>query len=241
MKSFLHKNHLNSFNQECLFLILIFIPIFLLTGCWDINILNPLFEDEQIIFAPWLLGNWTEITETNEKTKNKTYLFVSFEKGKEKTYLIRFETVNSGYDSLGNYFKNYDTLRMEGSLGRLGKNLFLDMILADNAFGNNNQPGSGNIWLIRSHVFFKVVLDDSLRLKILNQDWLEQNLKSEQLQLKYSEFRSGTQEMIDENLNWIPKPLFKKAITATTKEIQKFIIKFGENEEVFKPLFVLSK
>ena len=71
--------------------------------------------------------------------------------------------------------------------------------------------------LFRAHSFYKVTLrEDSLRLAFLDPDWLKKTLEESKVQIAH--------EQMEDNI----------LLTASTRELQKFVLKYLADEEAWK-------
>ena len=118
---------------------------------------------------------------------------------------------NKKYDVI--YIDEKGIGKFEGRLGKIEKDTYLDFYPQD-----INLPGSDfyKFHLLGIHTFAKVELSkDSLKLSIMNPDNVEKLLKSDPNILKHEE----TDRIV---------------LTASTKELQTFIKKYGKDKDLFK-------
>ncbi|MHB0946635.1 MAG: hypothetical protein ACYC3B_05655, partial [Sedimentisphaerales bacterium] len=104
--------------------------------------------------------------------------------------------------------------KFDGRLGKIGNDTFIDFYPQD-----INLPGSDfyKFHLLGIHTFAKVGLSkDSLKLSVMNPDNVEKLLKSDPNATKY--------EKVDDRI----------VLTASTKELQTFIKKYGKDKDLFK-------
>lgn len=160
----------------------------LLAGC--VQSLHPLFTDQNLVFEPALVGTWAE-----EDSKN-IWIFL---KSGEKAY----ELV---------YTEKGTPAKFSARLGRLGKSLFLDLIPQMPDIRNDLQQAH----LLPTHTFSKVWMEgDTLRLAMLDHDWLKRMIDSRKLKIGHE--RLGNQVVL----------------TAPTKKLQEFVAKYSEDGKAF--------
>jgi hypothetical protein len=173
--------------------------------------LQPLFEDRYLVFEPGLAGTWkaadSSDTWTFEKAEDHEYLLIQ----RQAEYEPNWGLSNKGKKIPG------DAVRFRARLGRLGGHLFFDFIPADE--GN---PEVHNDWynahMIPAHTLARVWLaEDSLKIVFLDQEWISKALESGQVKLAY--VNTG---------KWL-------VITAPTKELQVFILKYADEVKAFPP------
>lgn len=191
----------------------VFIPallwLFVLSGC-TVYSLHPLYSDEVLIYDPALEGSWAD---TDSGAWNIRRALqpddnkVEQQTMDERTYIL-------SYDEKGK------TVELYIHLMRLGNQLFLDYYPTedyDKAIGNDLLAGN----LLPVHTFAKVEIGEGeLKIHRFNGDWLEDLIESRRIKIAYEEvpFYGGT----------------LKVLTASTEELQKFVIKYMNEKEAFE-------
>jgi hypothetical protein len=166
-----------------------------LGGC-VVPSLHPLFTENELILDPNLLGLW-KATDSNETCEFKP----ASSKGYECIY-----TDNTG-----------KTGRFYAGLGKLGKNMFLDIYphepnMAENDFYKYH--------LLSTNSFVKIELSkDTLKLCAMSPDSIDSLLKSKPNVVKHEKLAAGDDKK-------------RIVLTATTKELQKFMLKYGDDKKV---------
>ena len=122
-----------------------------------------------------------------------------------------FKPEKKGYEGI--YIENNKNIsNFNVRLGKLGDNMFLDTYpqktnLAENDFYKAH--------LLCTHSFLRVELSkDSLKLRVMNPDSVDKLLKSDPNIIKYERLEDG-----------------KVVLTASTKELQDFMLKYGVDEK----------
>lgn len=133
----------------------------------------------------------------------------------EKYYMVLYEDIN-GEDS--------DTLFFLGTVGEFGGNYFLDLSIFELESRNSNFE---DIHLFPVHTFSKIEINDgSLAISFFEDDWIKDLITSNRVRIKHERISSEGPTDRDEIL-----------ITASTKELQKFVTKYGNDDEAFdKPI-----
>jgi hypothetical protein len=105
-----------------------------------------------------------------------------------------------------------DSAQYEAHLVRLGKFEFLDIYPEESDIKNDFYK----LHLILAHTFSRIWRDrDTLRVAMLNPDWLEDMIARKKVKIAH--------ERLDERI----------VLTASTKELQKFILKYAEDINAF--------
>ncbi len=164
---------------------------------------NPLYTEKDLVFDPALVGAWGE---DNDKD---TW---AFEKAAQKKYKLLH---TDGKGRTGTF---------EAHLVKLGKYQFLDLHLID--------PGEKEEWQINElaavamimrpgHLFFKVSqIQATLQLSALHEDWLQKLLEKDPKAIQHERIQFGTND-------------YRNVLTAETKDLQKFVLKYADSEEAF--------
>jgi hypothetical protein len=175
-------------------LLAVIIAAVFFTGC-IVQSLNPLFDEKDLVSYSDIAGSWTQ-------------------EGEGKG-IWKFEPDGKRY-KLTHTDDEKHTATLIASIGRIGTNIFMDTWLEDDDGGKSlNQFGA--VHLVQVHSFMKVTKDgDTLRLTMMDLDWLDKTLK--------------------ENPKLLPHVMRKNGpiLTASTEELQKFVAKHAADKAVFK-------
>ncbi len=127
----------------------------------------------------------------------------TFEKGKEQSYIVR---LTKDRDTVGEFTAH---------LVRLKNYLFLDLFPAP-LFESEREKSNYAFHFIQVHTISRLWLaGDTLRLAMLDSDWFRRNLKNRKVALPYIKR--------DEQL----------LVTASTGELQKFVVRYAEDSGAF--------
>jgi len=164
---------------------------------------NPLYTEKDLVFDPALVGAWSQAEGKD------TW---AFEKAGEKKYKL-LHTDEKG--RIGEF---------EAHLLKLDKYQFLDLYLID--------PGEKEEWQINQlaavamimrpgHLFFKVPqIQPTLQLSALHEDWLQKLLEKDPKAIRHERIQFGTND-------------YRNVLTAETKDLQKFVLKYADSGEAF--------
>ena len=164
---------------------------------------NPLYTQKDLVFDPALIGDWSE------GEGKDTW---AFEQGAGKKYKL-LHTDEKG--RIGTF---------ETHLLKLGKYQFLDLHLVD--------PGEKEEWQINElaavamimrpgHLFFKVSqIQPTLQVSPLHEDWLQKLLEKDPRAIQHERIHFGTND-------------YRNVLTAGTKDLQKFVLKYADSTDAF--------
>lgn len=168
-----------------------------------ITSLHPLYTDKDLVFDTRLVGTW-QTDDPNETWKLENLL------DKDKT-TFKSQFINKNMYLLTHTVKG-EKAEFQLNLVKLGNNYFIDLY-----------PGSlkEEDKLLQDHYlpvhsYAKIKIDSNgFELYYLNADLLYELLSENRIKIKHESFD------------------FYKVITASTDELQKFIIKFADNKDFF--------
>lgn len=164
-----------------------FIAILLLASC--VQSLHPLYTEKDLIFDPVLVGTW-------ESEGGNLWIF---HKSGEKSYELVYQEKET-------------PAKFQAHLVKLGHYRFLDLYPMSLDLKNDLQQAH----ILYTHTFFRVWLEqDTLRLAILEHDWLKKMVDKKKVNIKH--------EVVDRRI----------VLTAATKDLQKFIVKYADDPEAF--------
>ncbi len=167
-------------NPRLLRLSLPVLAVLLALSC--VRSLQPLYEDEDLVFEPRLLGTWTDSDGEDEWT---------FARGEGNEYVL---TCLTGEDEVKAEFC--------GRLGKLGGAYFLDLFPEK---GGAPMPKNDllTMHLIPAHTFWRVrlIAEGGLHLDPFNADWLKDGIREGRLKIAHVEtpdeviLTAGTSEL----------------------------------------------
>jgi len=184
-----------------------------LAGCIPVMSLHQLYTEEDIVFEENLIGTWVD--DSNETT----WQFKPSNKPPE-VYELIFS------DSEGN----------KGSfvihLIKLENRFFLDIYPSESPCGKLNDPNEAKwpynkFFLVPAHAFVKIeALEPQLRLRLTDDEGMKKLLKEHPNAIKH--------EMVEDYDGTV-------VLTASTKELQEFVIKFSDDPRLFTDEIVLTR
>ena len=181
------------------------LALLLATGC-IVTSVNPLCTEKDLVFDPALVGAWSE------GEGKDTWAF-------EKAGAKRYKLLHT--DEKGR------TGEFEAHLLKLDKYQFLDLHLID--------PGEKEEWQINElaavaiimrpgHLFFKISqIQPTLQLSPLHEEWLKKLLEKDPKAIQHERIQCGSDNTND----------YRYVLTADTKALQKFVLKYADSEEAF--------
>ena len=195
--------------------LLFYVLAALLGGCIPIASLHPLFTEEDVIFQEKLLGTWTDDPNSPETTWEFKRLDEP-EKASENTYKLIFS------DEEGN----------KGSfiahLAKLENKLFLDLYPSELPWEpkdpNKVEWVYNTLFLIPAHTFIKIdSIEPQLKMRLTVEDKMEELLKENPKAVQHASLQD------------------RLVLTASTKELQAFVLKYADDSRAFPNEIVLGR
>jgi len=142
--------------------------------------------------------------------------FWDFKTGGEKSYNLTF------YEGAGIISDTTTLGEFETHLVKLGDYYFLDLYPGDN--NQLEMPSLLIASLLPVHIFAKVeFVDEQVQVSFFDPDWLESLMEENRIRISY--------EKTDEYY----------LLTASTDELQRFVVKYAETKEAFVNTLFLEK
>ncbi len=176
----------------------------LLGGCVPVMSLNPLYEQENIIFDQKLVGVWMDdvnnpevIWDFNRPDPNKNkyklvYIDKENKKGIFKVHLVKLK-------------------------GRLFLDVFPDSFPSGKEDAEDMDLPYNSFFFAPTHTFMKVnSIEPYLNIQVTDDDDLEKLLKEDPNAIEYVDLES----------RWL-------VLTSSTKEIQAFVLKYADDKRLF--------
>ena len=183
----------------------------LMGGCVPVISLHPLYTKDNLVFDKKLLGTWVD----NPNEPEVIWKFASADESKKAYNLIFTDD-----DGLKGSFLVH--------LVKLKENLFLDIFPSEAPWEmddpNESQWPYNSLFMIPAHTFVKV---DSLSPKIKMRLMLDNQLE----------------KLLDENPDAIAHVMVedRPVLTASTKELQAFVLKYADTDKLFTDEIVLER
>ena len=203
-------------------ILLLFLAIFLLQGCL-VKSLHPFFTERDIIFKKELLGNWTDKDSAAWEIRQHMRT-IGFLKPQvpDKSYDITL-TDNKG------------SSHFVANLFRLQDQLYLDFYPTEISCQND----LAEFHLVATHSLAKIEFSGGkIIINWYNEEWLLGLFNKNKIRIAHERVPYDADQQDPESMQVI--------LTARTEELQKFIIKYGNDPEAFKQkksdyTFVLSR
>jgi len=184
----------------------------ILGGCVPVMSLHPLYTEKDVVFEEKLLGTWVD-------DPNGPEAIWEFqrpeEEEKEYKLIVTDEEGKKGSFS--------------AHLVKLGGRLFLDVYpdefpCADMEDPNKTEFAYNSFFLVPAHTFIKIdSIGPELKMRLTDDEEMETLLKEDPNAVKH--------EIIEG----------KPVLTASTKELQAFVLKYADDERLFSEEIVLSR
>ena len=182
-----------------------------LVGCGPVMSLHPLYNKEDVVFEKKLLGAWV-----GDSNTNKTTWEFKCPNEPQKAYELIF---TDGEGQKGSF---------EVYLVKLDNKLFLDIYTAlsplEIAEPNSVKWPYNQFFFVPAHTFIKVdSVEPQLRMRLTNDEEMEKLLKEDPNAVKH--------ELVEDRI----------ILTASTKELQAFVLRYADDKRVFTEEIVLSR
>ena len=183
----------------------------LLGGCVPVMSLHPLYTEKDVVFEERLLGRWVD----DPNSPEITWEFNRIEEP-NKAYSLAFSDEEGKKGSF------------VAHLVRLQNRLFLDVYPSEPPSEiedpNKLELPYNSFFLIPAHTFIKIdFIGRKLKMWLTNDEEMKKLLKEEPNAVKHT--------FIEDKL----------ILTAPTKELQNFVLKYADDKRVFKGEIVLGR
>lgn len=206
-----------------------FLLVFLLSGCFLVSV-QPLVSDEDAVEFSGISGTWEKDDQRWTFVKEGEYDDLKIFSSSGNTDM-EISLTDSGSDSTneGNktYFVTYEDLNESGidssyfigKFTKLNGDFYLDLFpLGVDRFNFESYH------YVPAHTFSKVqMVQDSLSISVFKDSWIEEQIQDNRVRIKH--------EKVEDSI----------LITASTKELQKFIIKYGNMAEAYRDPITLKR
>ena len=184
-----------------------------LSGC--LTTLHPIFTEKDLAYDPKLTGTWNtenqgnkgKVVISNLATENSLELPGNISTIKQKGYFIRYQ------DSTGKTSEQYIAF-----LARIGKHLYFDYYPADKKEDRKLDEFFG-VHFIKMHTSYRVDIskDGSFELTQLDEGYVRKLIDEKKIRISHE---------IDADDNTV--------ITASTKELQQYLLKYGDEPSAYR-------
>ncbi|MBN1804866.1 MAG: hypothetical protein JW837_06415 [Sedimentisphaerales bacterium] len=190
----------------------------LLGGCLPVVSLHPLYTEKDLIFEQKLLGKWVD----DPNNPETTWRFSRIEE-MEKAYGLEFF---DGEGKKGSFIAHLVRLQSDGTPKKTM--LFLDVFPAQMPWEiedpNKVELPYNALFLMPVHTFIKIdSIEPDLKMRLTNEEDMKKLLAEKPSAVEHT---------------FIEKRLI---LTASTKELQNFLLKYADDERVFKNEIVLGR
>ena len=198
--------------------VLFYLLAAVLGGCGPVMSLHPLYTEKDVVFEERLLGRWVD----DPNSPETTWEFNRIEEPKNAYNLV----FSDEEGKKGSFVAHLVSLRSVGTPGK--SRLFLDVYPSEPPWEtedpNKLELPYNYFFLIPVHTFIKIDFNGpQLKMWLTNDEDMEKLLKEEPNAVKHT--------FIEDKL----------ILTAPTKELQDFILKYADDKRVFKGEIVLGR
>ncbi|MCX6286947.1 MAG: hypothetical protein NTY96_07520 [Bacteroidetes bacterium] len=190
-------------------IILIALIAVTMSGCL-VKSLHPFYTEKDLVFKPELTGNWLGKDSASWEIKQH----------KAFAGLFKDEKLTQSYDIT--YTDKKGTSKFLAHLFTVNQQLYLDFYLPD-----LEGPDLAVMHLIPAHTLAKVELaNNQITIKWYNEEWLVKLFNENRIRIGHERIPYDMDEKNPDN--------FQVVLTAPTADLQKFIIKYGNDPAAFK-------
>jgi len=186
----------------------------ILTGCVPVMSLNPLSSEKDAVFEDKLLGTWVD------NDSNDTWEF-KWPDVSEKAYVLIFSHREDKKELKGSFFAR---------LIKLENKFFFDIYSDDWPIGKLEDPNKimwpyNSVFFVPVHTFIKIdSFEPELKFRLTDDDKMK--------------------ELFDKDPNAVKHEFYKDnkfVLTASTKELQAFVLKYVDDNRVFSNEIKLTR
>ena len=190
----------------------------LLGGCLPVVSLHPLYTEKDVIFEEKLLGKWVDDSNNPEFT----WRFSRIDGAKKEYGLVLYDEEGQK----GSFIAHLVRLQSVGTPKKY--QLFWDIFPAELPWEiedpNKIELPYNSLFLMPVHTFIKIdAIEPKLKMRLTDDEEMQKLLEEKPDAVKHS--------FIEDRL----------ILTASTKELQNFVIKYADDKRVFKNEIVLGR
>jgi hypothetical protein len=185
-------------------LITLFFAFILLSGC-IVKSLHPFYTENDVVFKEELTGKWID----DDSTAWRIERSISIKSGGRDTLLLNSYVITFGEP----------VSIFRGTLFMLNNIYYLDFFpLTDDLFDGEFSA----FHLLPTHSLAKVEFQtgDSVKISWFSETWLEDLFEKNKIRISHERVTTEDHDVI--------------VLTASTKELQKFIRKYGDKPEIYQ-------
>jgi len=199
----------NSTAMKTKSIILTALLAFIMSSCL-VKSLHPFYTEKDLVFKPELLGQWQGADSARWEIKQHM-AFAGFMKDEKPT---------NSYDIVLTEKKG--TTKFLAHLFSIGNQLYLDFYLPE-----MEGPDLAMMHLILTHTLARVELaKDQITIKWYNEEWLVKLFNENRIRIAHERIPYDLDEKNPDN--------FQVVLTAPTADLQKFIVKYGNDPAAFE-------
>jgi hypothetical protein len=191
--------------------ILFYLLAVLLGGCVPVMSLHSLYTKENLVFEEKLLGTWVD----DPNSPETIWEFTRIDKTKKEYKLIISDDENKKGSFVAHLVKLEDSLFLD---------VFPDEFPCDTEDPNKTDWLYNVFFLVPVHTFIKIdSIEPQLKMRLTDDDKMEELLKEDPNAVKHTSIED------------------KLILTASTEELQAFVLKYADDSRVFPDEIVLNR
>jgi hypothetical protein len=191
--------------------ILFYLLAALLGGCVPVMSLHSLYTKENVVFEEKLLGTWVD----DPNSPETIWEFTRIDKTKKEYKLIISDDENKKGSFVAHLVKLEDSLFLD---------VFPDEFPCDTEDPNKTDWLYNVFFLVPVHTFIKIdSIEPQLKMRLTDDDKMEELLKEDPNAVKHT--------LMEDRL----------ILTASTEELQAFVLKYADDSRVFPDEIVLNR
>jgi hypothetical protein len=196
----------------------------LVAGCVPIMSLQPLLTEENLTFDERLLGSWVE----DANNPKSSWEFSRLSSADPNMFPEATKDMRGRIYRLDLRDKDNHKGVFIAILGRLGSKLFLDIFPASFPSGQADTKKVellyNAVFFVRTHTFVRIeIASDELKMKLTDDEKFKDLIQAEPNAIQYDTVES------------------RIVLTASTKDLQAFAMKYADDKRLFANEVVLSR
>lgn len=181
-----------------------------LQGC-VVKSIHPFYHEKDVIYKSEITGRWMD-------TDSSVWIIKQHQK---TTGLFKPDKPDNSYDIT--FTTDKGTASFSAHLFELNKQLYLDFYPLEIACGND----MANFHVIGVHSIAKVSFPKGkIAISWYNEEWLSDLFEKNKIRIAHESVPYSDDASGDEQMQYL--------LTASTDELQKFVMKYGSDPEAFK-------
>lgn len=186
-----------------------------MSGCL-VKSLHPFYTDKDVLYKPEILGSWT----SGDSAKGEDFARWEIKRHMVFNGIMKDDKPGTGYDIV--YTDKKGTYKFLATLFSLDNQLYLDFYLSE-----MDASGLAVGHLVMAHTLARVKIEKArVTISWYNEEWIMKLFNENRIRIAH--------ERVPNNVDVKDPANYEVVLTAPTSELQKFILKYGNDPEAFK-------